>query len=119
MARVAIHDYTEWRKRARNAGYCSERLARDLAISRRQLSRYTRTAFGRSPQDWLDHERLNEARELLKAIRCVKEVAFELGFKTTAHFSRRFKHFHGIPPTHLLASEDLQQSYLLEPFNPS
>jgi AraC-like DNA-binding protein len=119
MARVDIHDFAGWRKRARNSGYCSKRLARDLEISRRTLARYTQTAFGRSPQEWLDRERLNEARELLKELRCVKQVAFELGFKQISHFSRRFKLLHGLPPTDFLASADHQHYQHLQPLNPS
>jgi len=119
MARVDIGDITEWRKRARNSGYCAVRLARDLEISRRQLSRYTQSAFGRSPKEWLDQERLGTARNLLQELRCVKQVAFELGFKTSAHFSRCFKLFHGLPPTDFLDWADSQRARPLEPLNPS
>jgi AraC-like DNA-binding protein len=117
MARVAINDIAEWRKRARASGYCARRLAGVLGISHRQLTRYTRSVFGRSPQDWLDEERLRDARERLKELRSVKEVAFELGFKQSSHFSREFKLVHGISPAGFLAAADRQPP--IQPLNPS
>jgi AraC-like DNA-binding protein len=119
MAKVVINDIAEWRQRARASGYHAARLAMDLAISRTQLGRYTQSVFGRSPQEWLDVQRLNDARERLKTVRCVKAVAFELGFKQISHFTREFKSLHGLTPTAFLAAADFRQSSGSQPFNPS
>lgn len=108
MARVVINDFSEWRKRARASGYNAWRLAAHLGISRRQLTRYTQATFGRSPQDWLDAQRLNDARDCLREVRSVKEAAFQLGFKQSSHFSREFKLVHGLSPTAYLAAADGQ-----------
>jgi AraC-like DNA-binding protein len=119
MARLVINDIAEWRKSARASGYRAWRLAGHLGISRRQLTRYTRSVFGRSPQDWLNAERLNDAPERLKTVRSVKTVAFELGFKQRSHFSREFKLTHGVSPTSFLAAADFQSPSQSQPLNPS
>jgi AraC-like DNA-binding protein len=99
MHRLDINNRREWRRLAEQSGYRAGALARILQISRRQLQRYTRLAFGLSPQAWLDQERLEIAPNMLKQTRCVKITAFNLGFKQVSHFSREFRLRYGIPPS--------------------
>jgi AraC-like DNA-binding protein len=99
VARIDIHNLDEWHRMAKQSGYRVNHLTQELKISRRQLQRYTRQAFGQSPQRWLDDQRLKYAAELLQQSGSVKAVSFELGFKQVSHFSREFKLFHGLPPT--------------------
>lgn len=68
-------------------------------VSPRHLRRYFHRNFGRSTQAWLDERRMHAAGPMLRRVRSVKEVAFELGFKQTSHFSREFKKFYGINPS--------------------
>jgi AraC-like DNA-binding protein len=73
-------------------------LARLCQISPRQLERYFRERFGRTPQEWLDEVRLHEAPHFLRGGKLVKEVAFELGFVHPSHFIRKFKQFYRCTP---------------------
>lgn len=108
MHRVNIYDFERWHTMARQSGYRVSRLCTELRVSRRQLQRYTKEIFGLSPQGWLDEERLNKARGMLKECRSVKTVAFDLGFKRISHFSREFKLRYGLSPTAFLTWSDGQ-----------
>jgi len=108
MERVNIRDRDQWFELAQRARYRSVTLASLLSISPRQLHRYTRKVFGRSPQAWLDEQRLWMAAGLLRRWRSVKVVAYELGFKQVSHFSREFKLRFGISPARFVAWSDEQ-----------
>jgi len=103
MERVNLGDRDHWFQLARDAKYRSRTLACLLHVSPRQLHRYIRRLFGRSPQAWLDERRLALAGDLLRRCRCIKQVAYELGFKQVSHFSREFKRCYGVPPGQFLA----------------
>jgi len=89
----------DWEERARKAGYAAARLAKESGVSRQQLSRYFRSRFGVSAQDWLQREKLRTGYLLLQEGRSVKEVAGELGFLHATHFSRAFRRVCGVSPT--------------------
>jgi AraC-like DNA-binding protein len=99
---------TEWSKMAKKSAYQAAVLAKDLRVSQRQLRRYTHSIFGRSPQKWLNEQRLVHAAEMLKSTRTAKAVAFQLGFKQLSHFSREFKLHYGVSPTRFLVWSDGQ-----------
>ncbi len=103
MERVNLGNRDQWLQLAQAAKYRSAALASLAHVSPRQLHRYIRRLFGRSPQAWLDDRRLALAGELLRRCRCVKEVSYELGFKQVSHFSREFKRRYGLPPGRFLA----------------
>ena len=83
---------------ASKANYDSRALARLCHLSTRQLQREFRRHFGASPQQWLDQHRLNAAGSLLLSGEPVKKVAYDLGFKQTSHFCRKFKFHHRMTP---------------------
>ena len=93
-----MEDVTERMSLARKAGYRSRELARLCQISPRQLERYFRARYKRSPQEWLDELRLHEATDMLRKRKQVKEVAFELGFVHPSHFIRKFKQIYQCTP---------------------
>lgn len=73
------------------ARYDAKELAKLCNFSTRHLQREFKRRFQCSPQRWLDEQRIRAAQQLLLLGQPVKVVALELGFKSTPHFSRRFK----------------------------
>lgn len=98
MARRDIYNESYWKEAAQIVGYRVKPLCIVLKLSQRQLQRYTRRLFNKSPQEWLNSERLSIAAELLEKDKTIKEVAFELGFKQLSHFSREFRSHYGLAP---------------------
>jgi AraC-like DNA-binding protein len=78
---------------ASNANYSAHQLAELCRLTPRHIQRIFRQKFGRSPQDWLNEQRICAAKPLLLSGKSVKVVAFELGFKQPSHFCRQFKSF--------------------------
>jgi len=77
-----------------------DRLATELAVSRRQL--YRRLADEEAPPaaELIREERLARAVELLRAGEgTVSEVAYGVGFGSLAAFSRSFRERYGVPPS--------------------
>lgn len=103
MARAGSFNNQQWLQMARKTTFDAGLLANELKLSRRQLERSTQKLFGRSPQAWLDEERLVLATALLREHLSVKMVAFQLGFKQPSHFSRQFKLRYGFSPMAFLA----------------
>ena len=93
--------FCDWPALARQARYRADTLARMCAVSTRQLSCYFARRFGQPPHAWLNEHRCHQARELLLGGLFVKSVAFELGFRDSAHFCRVFKRRYGLTPAGL------------------
>lgn len=74
-------------------------LCSELAVSRAQLYRKFRSLSDRTIADYFKTLRLFKAKELLTTSKLnVTEVAFSVGFKSLAYFSREFTHQFGINP---------------------
>lgn len=72
--------------------------ATDLGVSVRYLQKLF-AAAGTTPREWLLRARLERARSLLVASDItVAELAGEVGFKETSHFSRSFACAYGLSP---------------------
>lgn len=57
---------------------------------------------GVGPAQYLQQLRLRRARTLIeRTFLTVKEVMVLVGYKDPSHFSRDFRHFHGVPPSSL------------------
>ena len=108
MTRTDHHTVGNWLELAHQSHYRAVVLSKALGISPRQLRRCTQRAFGRSPQAWLDEQRLAMAAGMLRRHRSVKEVGFMLGFSQTSNFSREFKRHYGICPSAFLEWADQQ-----------
>ena len=80
-----------WEQLAGTARYDAKELAKLCNLSVRQLERDFRHNLERSPQNWLNEQRIKAAQQLLLSGQPVKVVAFELGFKQSSHFCRQFK----------------------------
>ena len=96
-------EYLElWKNLAGAARYDARELAKLCALSTRQLQRRFKQQLQRSPQDWLNEQRIEAARRLLLSGGQVKRVAFELGFKQVSHFCRQFKVYNNVTPSQFL-----------------
>jgi AraC-like DNA-binding protein len=75
-------------------------LRRSLGVSRPQLQRACREAFGCTPAEVLEQERIRMARGLLRdgAHYDLETIAFTLGYSDRTSFSRSFRRETGIPP---------------------
>lgn len=67
-------------------------------MSRYQLIRAFRTSTGMTPHAWQLNQRINLAREQMRAGIDLASVALNLGFSDQAHFQRVFKAHTGVTP---------------------
>jgi transcriptional regulator GlxA family with amidase domain len=89
-----------WEDLAGTARYDAKELAQLCHLSVRQLERDFRHYLERSPQDWLNEQRIKAAQQLLLSSQpAIKVVALELGFKQSSHFCRQFKNQTRLTPT--------------------
>lgn len=73
-------------------------LARLAGMSRYQLIRAFRVSTGMTPHAWQLNQRVNLARERIRAGEDIAGVAHRLGFADQAHFQRVFKAHAGVTP---------------------
>src|SRR3974390_1521480 len=93
-------DYVQdWNKLAARAHFRVAVLARDCGVSERQLRRYFRKQFGRSPREWMTITRLGKVRPLLTTGKSVKEIATPAGFNHQSNFARSFKNYYHATPS--------------------
>ena len=83
---------------AQASNYSVKALAKACGVSARHLRRFFLQRTGKTPRQWLRDWRQMRAIALLAGPRLIKQVADQLGFKQPSHFSRQFKHYHGLPP---------------------
>ena len=79
-------------------------LAKELALSERQVARKIKQITGLSPNKYFREIRLQYARELLEKgeVATVNEAAFAVGFDTPSYFSRLFEERFGRRPSDFL-----------------
>ena len=84
-----------------------EGLASELAMSRGHLHRRLRETSGKTPAMVIRTLRLQKAAQLLAGrAGSVSEVAYGVGFKSLAHFSKSFKDEYGMTPSAYMARGD-------------
>jgi transcriptional regulator GlxA family with amidase domain len=67
-------------------------LAEQVSVSRRTLSNRVKQITEKTPSTLIREVRLERAHQLLEAeAGTISEVAYSVGFKSVAHFSRTFK----------------------------
>lgn len=80
--------------------FTAGRLADDVALSRRQLTRRLKKTIGQTPAALIRTYRIERARELLgNNAKTVAEVAYAVGFRSPSHFSQVFQDEIGKTPT--------------------
>lgn len=77
----------------------AEELAKELALSLRQLQRIFKDELNTTPTSFATLIKLEKAAELLKSGKNVTEAAFSTGFNDSSYFSRVFKKYFGVPPS--------------------
>lgn len=86
----------------------------DLAhMSQETLRQLFEKETGVSPNNYINIQRIREAKERLRTGRTVTETAFSLGFSSSQYFSTVFKKWAGISPS------DYQLKFHLSPSAPS
>lgn len=74
-------------------------LAKLSGLSLSAFKREFKQQYGESPKRWILQRRLEHAKILLESSeKPVKEIAWECGFESAAHFTRVFKQHYGTPP---------------------
>jgi AraC-like DNA-binding protein len=101
-----LHEIWKWRERAAQAGWCVATLAANCGVSLATLERHFHEHLGQCPHEWLHHDRMRRAQELLGAGSNVQETADQLGYNHQQNFSLAFKRYFGYPPSHLRKTED-------------
>ncbi|HSN70907.1 MAG TPA: helix-turn-helix transcriptional regulator, partial [Steroidobacteraceae bacterium] len=86
------------------AGSSTADLAREVAMSERQLQRKLRALLDTTPADYLREYRLTRAAQWLLEGRAAGTVALEAGFATQSHFTECFKARFGVTPGEYAAS---------------
>ena len=77
-----------------------EHVAREFAVSPRQLSIAFRKVFGTTPKEHMLHVRIEKGKELLSdPDRSIKAVALTLGFRDSSHFNKHFRKTTGMNPS--------------------
>jgi AraC-like DNA-binding protein len=80
-----------------------------LGVSVRTLQRECRLALGASPRDVILAVKMRAAEDMLATGRWrVGEVAEQVGFDSPYHFSRRYKDFHGKPPSSAIPAQKIE-----------
>lgn len=89
--------------------YIQEHLTEDISVdfltehlymSKASLYRYFRKNFNTTPRNFINHERLKQARELMQydPNKSVHDISVEVGFNHTSYFIKVFKDFYGVTP---------------------
>lgn len=74
-------------------------MARAVGLSVTHFRRQFKEAFGRTPMEFLEQMRMQEAALLIKGGELpIKEVARRVGYRDANNFSTAFKRFYGISP---------------------
>ncbi|ARR56049.1 AraC family transcriptional regulator [Rhizorhabdus wittichii DC-6] len=77
-----------------------EELASSTGLSADHFVKAFSTTMGQTPHQWLSSLRIEEAKKLLRQTdQPLTEIALDLGFSSSAHFSSRFKQLVGMPPS--------------------
>ena len=80
--------------------FTAETFAEKLNISLRSLHRKLKALTGQTPSKMIWNARLQQAASLLRSSGLrITEIAFEVGYTDSGHFSRRFRDYYGVSPS--------------------
>lgn len=76
-------------------------LASTVGLTHTRLNYGFKTTFGCTAFEWLRKERLEKARMLImNGGKNITEIAYEVGFASSSHFTCAFRKYYGITPSH-------------------
>ena len=74
-------------------------VARSCELSNRHFTRAFRQSTGMAPYQWLQHRRMEKAKQLLeKSAAPLSAIALDCGFADQSHFTRTFSRVTGVAP---------------------
>ena len=89
----------EWLQKNYQRDVQLQELAKRFDISVRSFNRRFRLAAGKTPLQYLQEVRLEQAKALLKLSNLsIAEIAFAVGYQDTSYFSSLFKRINTITP---------------------
>jgi len=88
----------EWETLAKNSDYNPMTMATVRLVSLRQLERHFKSAFDKTPTEWIRELRCRIALKLLRHGYSTKAVAAELKYANPSHFCHDFKKVYGCSP---------------------
>jgi len=88
----------DWEKLARRAKFHPATMAALCFVSLRQVERFFRQRFGRTPTAWTRQLRCRLAKELISKGYSSKAVVLDLHFTDHSHLCHEFKRVYGAPP---------------------
>lgn len=98
-------------KNATDHQFTAEILAKMLNMSLRTLHRKLKALTGETPSRLIWNVRLKKAADLLRFSDLrITEIAHEVGFMESGHFSRQFKHLFGVSPSEYRAESPFDRS---------
>jgi len=109
---------TDYVRSTLNAPPDYAQLARLANLSYCQLFRLFKQHLGLSPQQYIEHQRIEVAKTLLTLNRLsIKEIAVQTGFANQLYFSRRFQRATGLSPTQFRESQRDDPERALHPYS--
>ena len=95
------------KERLHDQEFSVEAFAEAMFISPRQLQRLLKQHTGEPPTRFILLMRLRTAASLLKAqSSTIKQVAYEVGFKSESYFSSKFKEVYGVSPSQFVQMDE-------------
>jgi transcriptional regulator GlxA family with amidase domain len=87
-----------WEQVAREARFDPGNMASLCGVSPRQMQRYFKEHFQKTPSHWLREFQCQTAKQLISQGYSSKATAFETGFSSESHFCREFRKIFGATP---------------------
>ena len=112
LKRALLHQSPAWLQNTlqlarENPAFSVEDLARAAGFSSAHFRRLFHKNMGQSPRDYLLHQRLEFARELLESTASpVPTIAAQSGFSSVSQFTQMWKSVYGVPPHHYRLSQN-------------
>ncbi len=81
-----------------------KKFVKEIDIGRVQLHRKLKALTGKSASQYIKSVKLSRAKKMLEEREGnISEIAFSVGFRTPAYFTRCFKEEYGYPPKDLIS----------------